>query len=66
MSEIIFLASSKPYIIPDEIEDFNNRTIFERMGYFGELWVNEVDPVRWEKFVEGLFSLPYIHEISGD
>jgi hypothetical protein len=65
MSAITFLASSKPFIIPDEIQEYNNRTVFERMEDFISLWVNEVDTFGWEKFVEGLFTMPYIYEISG-
>ena len=30
MSAITFLASSKPFIIPDEIEEFNNRTFSKK------------------------------------
>jgi hypothetical protein len=30
MTEITFLASSKPIEIPNEIEEYNNRTVFER------------------------------------
>ena len=40
MSEITFLASSKPFHIPDEIEEYNNRTFFEReedfIGFYPE------------------------------
>lgn len=42
MSEITFIASSKPFIIPDEIEAYNNRTVFERTEDSIRLWVNEV------------------------
>jgi len=30
MSEITFLASSKPFQIPADIEEYNNRTVFKR------------------------------------
>ncbi|RKL66560.1 hypothetical protein CR203_14830 [Salipaludibacillus neizhouensis] len=65
MSEITFLASSKPFIIPDEIQKYNNRTVFEREVDIINLWVNEVDTFGWGGFVEGLFTMPYIYEISG-
>ncbi|MGP9043234.1 hypothetical protein [Cytobacillus kochii] len=65
MSAITFLASSKPFIIPDEIQEYNNRTVFERMEDWMSLWVSEVDTYGWGEFVEGLFTLPYIYEISG-
>ncbi|MCD8500412.1 MAG: hypothetical protein LRY71_00395 [Bacillaceae bacterium] len=63
MSAITFLASSKPFIIPDEIEEFNNRT-FSKKEYFGRLWVHEVEANGWLKCVDGLFTMPYIYEIS--
>lgn len=65
MSEITFLASSKPFIIPDEIEDYYNHTVFNRMEDFVGLWVNEVDALGWGEYVEGLFTMPYIYEITG-
>ncbi|GIO25227.1 hypothetical protein [Oceanobacillus sp. J11TS1] len=65
MSGITFLASSKPFIIPDEIQEYNNRTIFEKMEDGVSLWVNEVDNSVWEEVVEGLFTMPYIYEIFG-
>ena len=51
MTAITFLGSSKPFIIPDE-------------GFLG-LWVNEVDLDAWGELLEGLYTLPYIYEISG-
>lgn len=65
MSEITFLASSKPFKIPDEIEEYNNRTVFERMEDFMSLWVSEVDADGWGNLVKGLFTLPYIYEVYG-
>lgn len=65
MSGITFLASSKPFIMPDEIQEYSSRTIFEKMEDWVSLWVNEVDTYGWEEFVEGLFTMPYIYEISG-
>ena len=65
MSGITFLASSKPFIIPDEIQDYNNQTIFEKMEDWVSLSVNEVDNSVWEQSVVGLFTMPYIYEISG-
>jgi len=65
MSEITFLASSKPFIIPEEIQEYNNRTYFERMEDWMSLWVSEVDTSGWGEYVEELFTMPYIYEISG-
>ncbi|MER2059066.1 MAG: hypothetical protein ABTA16_09605 [Niallia sp.] len=64
MSEITFLASSKPFQIPDEIEDYNNRTYFESEEDFISFYVEEIDDY-WAKEVEGLFSMPYIYEVYG-
>ena len=64
MTEITFLASSKPFIIPDEIQEYNNRTVFERMEDWMSLWVNDVNTYGWGEFVKELFTLPYIYEIS--
>jgi hypothetical protein len=64
MTEIAFLASSKPFEIPDEIEEFNNRTVFERVEDFIFFNVQEIDEY-WKKEVVGLFSLPYIYEVNG-
>ncbi|WP_338779764.1 hypothetical protein [Metabacillus sp. FJAT-52054] len=66
MSDITFLASSKPFIIPDEIQEYNHRTVFERMEDFMELWVSEVDEDGWGDWMKGIFTLPYIYEISGE
>ena len=65
MTAITFLASSKPFIIPEEILTYNDRTVFERMEDFIRLWVREVDLDVWGEWIEGLFTLPYIYEISG-
>ncbi|WP_226671111.1 hypothetical protein [Metabacillus litoralis] len=65
MSEITFLASSKPFVIPDEIQEYNNRTVFDRIEDLMWLWVYEVDSDGWGELVEGLFTLPYIYEVSG-
>jgi hypothetical protein len=64
MSEITFLASSKPFEIPDEIEEYNNRTVFESVEDFMFFSV-QVIVDNWEKEVDGLFSLPYIYEVNG-
>ena len=64
MTEITFLASTKPFKIPDEIRDYNKRTIFEREEDCISFSVEEIDDY-WEKEVEGLFSLPFIYEVDG-
>ncbi|WP_117170297.1 hypothetical protein [Paraliobacillus sediminis] len=63
MSAITFLASSKPFIIPDEIQTYNNRTVFDSMEDFISLTVSEVDG--WGDMVKEVFTLPYMYEISG-
>ncbi|MEH7483418.1 hypothetical protein V7157_20610 [Neobacillus drentensis] len=64
MTQITFLASSKPFEIPDEIEEYNNRTVFEREEDVIFFSVQEVDDY-WKKKIEGLFSLPYVYEVNG-
>lgn len=65
MSAITFLASSKPFIIPDEIQAYNNRTVFESMDDFVSLSVSELDADGWGDLVKSLFTMPYMYEISG-
>ncbi|MFP7202840.1 hypothetical protein SFC08_17880 [Lysinibacillus halotolerans] len=64
MTEITFLASSKPFKIPEEIEEYNHRTVFEREEDVFFFSVQEIDN-EWKKSIEGLFSLPYIYEANG-
>ncbi|MBI0577331.1 hypothetical protein IEC97_08155 [Neobacillus cucumis] len=64
MTEIAFLASSKPFKIPDEIEEYNNRTVFEGEEDFIFFSVQEVDD-DWKKKIEGLFSMPYVYKVDG-
>ncbi|MGP7819812.1 hypothetical protein [Niallia sp. 01092] len=64
MTEITFLASSKPFKMPDEIEEYNNRTVFEREEDFIFFTVHKMDDY-WKREVEGLFSFPYIYEVNG-
>ncbi|MCM3609796.1 hypothetical protein M4S82_00950 [Planococcus sp. MERTA32b] len=64
MSQITFLASSKPFIMPDEIKELNNRTAYtseEEAVFFS---VQKLDPL-WVKEIEGLFSMPYLYEAAG-
>ncbi|MTH54228.1 hypothetical protein GKZ89_12525 [Bacillus mangrovi] len=65
MSDITFMASSKKFVIPDEIEQYNNRRVFEREEDFMQLWVQKAHPYWLEELEKGLFILPYIYEISG-
>lgn len=65
MSGITILASSKPFIVPDEIQEYNIRTYFKRIEASVSLWVNEVEVHGWEKLIEELFTMPHIYEISG-
>lgn len=64
MSEIAFLASSKPFIIPDEIKEHNSRTAYtseEEAVFFS---VQKLDPFGTRE-IEGLFSMPYLYEATG-
>ncbi|MFT0804171.1 hypothetical protein VSK91_22865 [Bacillus swezeyi] len=64
MTQITFLASSNPIKIPDEIAEYNNRTIFEREEDAIFFSIQEVDDY-WKKKVNDLFSMPYIYEAQG-
>lgn len=64
MTEITFLAASKPFKIPEEIQEYNQRTVFETEEDFMFFTVHEaVDG--WLQEIHGLFSLPYIYESEG-
>lgn len=61
MSGIHFLASSKPFKIPDEIETYNNNGVYEPgMGFS----VYETDQW-WIEVVRPVLSMPYIYEVGG-
>jgi hypothetical protein len=64
MTQITFLASSKPFQIPDEIEEYNNRTVFEREEDAIYFSVQEVGDY-WKDKTKGLFTMPYIYEAEG-
>ena len=64
MTEITFLASSKPFKIPTEIQQYNQRTVFATEEDFMFFTVHEaVDS--WLQEIQGVFSLPYIYEAEG-
>ncbi|KAA0547144.1 hypothetical protein FZW96_14325 [Bacillus sp. BGMRC 2118] len=64
MTEITFLASSKRLKIPDEIEEYNYRTVFEKEEDAIYFTVQKIDHY-WKEKVSGLFTLPYIYEAHG-
>lgn len=64
MSEITFLASSKPFEIPEEIQQYNQRTEFEKEEDHMFFSVDELAD-GWLQEIQGLFSLPYIYEAKG-
>ncbi|MFT8322854.1 MAG: hypothetical protein ABF649_18455 [Bacillus sp. (in: firmicutes)] len=64
MSEITFLASSRPFVLPEEIKEYNSRTYFEREEDFMFFFVKEID-AGWKKEMDGLFCMPYIYEVNG-
>lgn len=63
MTAITFLASSKPFILPEEIENYNKRTVFEKEEDFTFFYVHPLD-AGWQKEIEGLFTLPYVYEVE--
>lgn len=64
MSQITFLASSKPFEMPEEIETYNKRTAFESEEDVHFFTVQKLDD-GWLDEIEGLFSLPYLYEVEG-
>ncbi len=60
MSEIQFLASTKPFIIPKEMEE-NNGGFFENGLSFS---VYDLDPY-WIKIAQQILTLPYLYEARG-
>jgi hypothetical protein len=60
MTEIQFLASSKPFSIPREIEE-SNGFFFERGVSF---FVNNLDPY-WTEIMQPFFMMPYLFEVRG-
>lgn len=64
MTGITFLASSKPFEMPEEIEKYNSRTEFESEEDVHFFTVQKLDD-EWLKEIEGLFSLPYLYEVEG-
>ena len=62
MTGIFFLASSRPIILPEEIEEYNNRRIFDEPNKAFSLWKAD----EWYiKDVQRVLTLPYIYEVGG-
>ena len=64
MTKISFLASAKPFKLPEEIEEYNNRTEFDSEEDVYFFTIQKLDD-GWLKEIEGLFSLPYLYEVEG-
>jgi len=64
VSAISFLASSKIFKLPDEINTYNKRRVFERDEDFMAFYVQEIDEY-WSNQIKDLFSLPYLYEVVG-
>lgn len=64
MSKITFLASSKPFKIPTEIQEYNQRTEFENEEDYMFFSVHKVAD-GWLQEIGDIFSLPYIYEVEG-
>ncbi|MCM3124413.1 MULTISPECIES: hypothetical protein [unclassified Mesobacillus] len=60
MTEIQFLASSKPFSIPREMEE-SNGFFFERGVSF---FVNDLEPY-WIEIMQPFFTMPYLYEATG-
>ncbi|MDQ0230379.1 hypothetical protein [Metabacillus malikii] len=62
MTEIRFLASPRPFEMPEEIDSYNNQSVFkEEWSGFN---VYETD-VFWYGIVQPIVTLPYLYEVSG-
>ena len=62
MTGIFFLASSRPIILPEEIQEYNDRRIFDEPNKAFSL--READ--EWYiKDVRRVLTLPYIYEVGG-
>jgi hypothetical protein len=64
MTQITFIASSRRFKIPDDIEEYNNRSVYEKEEDAISFTVHKVDDY-WKKKLIGLFSMPYIYEAHG-
>lgn len=64
MSSIAFLASLRPFAIPQEIQDKQNQINFKTEEEFLSFSVQLLDDY-WLEETEGLFTLPYLYEASG-
>ncbi|WP_211654086.1 hypothetical protein [Planococcus alpniumensis] len=64
MSEITFLASSRPFIIPHVIEEYNQRMKYRTEEDYMFFSVQIADEA-WLEEVQGLFSLPYLYVAEG-
>lgn len=64
MTQITFLASSRRFELPEEIEEYNNRTVFETVEDAIYFTVDVVDEY-WKAKLVGLFTMPYIYEAHG-
>ncbi|MFC7685021.1 hypothetical protein [Ureibacillus sp. GCM10028918] len=61
MSSIQFLASSKPFIMPREIEDYNNGGVYETGMCFSVYETVQ----EWREIVKPVLTMPYIYEVRG-
>lgn len=64
ISLITFLASSKPFVIPKEIQEKQNQRNFKNEEELISFSVQPLDAY-WLKETEELFSLPFIYEVQG-
>jgi hypothetical protein len=60
MTEIQFLASSKPFSIPQEMEGINGFFLERGVSFF----VNDLDSY-WIGIMKPFFTMPYLYEAKG-
>ncbi|MBD8015493.1 hypothetical protein [Planococcus wigleyi] len=64
MSSIAFLASLRPFAIPQEMQDKQDQTDFKKEEEFLSFSIQPLDDY-WLEETGGLFTLPYLYEAYG-
>ena len=61
MTSIYFLASSKPFHLPEAIVDYQKNEIYDYSMLFSisEVWEG------WNEIMKPLLSMPYLYEVHG-
>lgn len=61
MSDLYLLASNKPFVLPQDIKDFQNNEIHDSYLRFSVF-----EPFEdWKEIVKPILSMPYLYEVRG-